>query len=95
MNHEPWIGDATADDAGTCSFNSGALGEGPRCSEQPTLHVKTESAMHGVVALPTCDRHAPIARAAGLLLDEHPYGPGCRGQTSFWTANGICLPVAP
>lgn len=92
MNTEPWIGDAVTENDSTCNFSSGPLGEGPRCTNPATLHIRSESAIHGVVSLATCDTHAEIARGAGLNPDEHPYGPGCEGDFSYWTTEGYCLP---
>lgn len=93
-NVEPWIGDATTEAGDECNFSAGALGDGPKCQQRATRHVLSESAMHGLVALTTCDVHAPIARSAGVLNDEHAYGPGCSGLSSLWTQAGYCLPDA-
>lgn len=89
---EPWIGDPVVDDGNHCGFGSGPLGEGPKCTNTPTLHLLSESAIHGMVALSTCDQHASIARAAGTLNDEHPYGPDCQNQSTLWSRLGRCLP---
>lgn len=71
---EPWIG-GPADSTG-CRLRWHI--EGPACGAPVTLHVVCESAMYGVTYLPTCERHAPVAREAGIYLREHsPSFPGC------------------
>lgn len=95
MSDDPWIGDATTKETSGCGFGGSGPGDGPKCTDPATVHVMSESAIHGVVSLSACDRHAPIARAAGPLIDEHPFGPGCDSQPSYWTPSGYCLPIAP
>lgn len=71
---EPWIG-GPADSEG-CRLRWHI--DGPACGAPVTLHVVCESAMYGVTYLPTCERHAPVAREAGIYLREHsPSFPGC------------------
>lgn len=75
MTYEPWIGD---DPTGSGCRVHWAPGW-PACGEPVTLHVMSESAIDGVVCLPTCERHARHARDAGVYVDEHsPSYPGCR-----------------
>lgn len=69
-----WIGQA-ATSAG-CRFRHDIAGR--PCGAPVTLHVMSESAIHGGRCLPTCEPHAPAARAAGVYVDEHsPSWPGC------------------
>lgn len=69
-----WIGQS-ATGAG-CRFRHDI--DGRPCGAPVTLHVMSESAIHGGRCLPTCEPHAPAARAAGVYLDEHsPSWPDC------------------
>jgi len=82
MSTDPWIGDRAADSPGTCCF---AVAPGqPRCDQAATIHILSESAIHRLVALATCDRHAPIGRAAGATIAEHSFGPGCAASRPSW-----------
>ena len=86
MTSEPWIGDENTGDPGICTY---AFDEGsPHCGESATVHVLSESAIHGLVALPTCDRHASIARSAGPYLGEHRYGAACSAPKTLWYDDG-------
>jgi hypothetical protein len=69
-----WIGQAAP--SGGCRFRWDVNGR--PCGAPVTLHVMSESAIHGGRCLPTCEPHAPAARAAGVYVDEHsPSWPGC------------------
>jgi hypothetical protein len=88
--NEPWIGDENTEPGGVCAY--GGIDPGhPHCGDGATVHILSESAIHGPVGLPTCDRHAPIARGAGLYLGEHAYGPACRAPITFWQVDGCNL----
>lgn len=91
---EPWIGDATEEGESGCGFNAGALGDGPRCGGPVVMHILSESAMYGLVTVSPCAEHLAIARAAGVWMDEHGYGPGCEGEETLWTGP-VCVPVPP
>jgi hypothetical protein len=86
---EPWIGDENLEMPGQCTFAT-EPGQ-PRCGAPATLHIASESAIYGAVSLTTCDEHAPIARAAGPYLGEHPYTADCSGRLSWWRLDG-CSP---
>jgi hypothetical protein len=83
-SYEPWIGeDTTGGDGTDCRARWGP--GWPACGATATIHILSESAIDGVVCLKTCEAHAPMARAAGVYVDEHsPSFPGCR-----------CIPPAP
>lgn len=93
-NLDPWIGEAVSVAVAECGFAAGALGEGPKCTHPPTTHLMSESAMHGIVSLSACDSHARIARLAGVLMGEHPYGPGCVAVETIFQPHG-CAPIPP
>jgi hypothetical protein len=86
---EPWIGDENTDAPGQCTYAS-KPGQ-PQCGAPATLHVMSESAIYGAVALVACDVHASIARDAGPFLGEHPYTVNCSGRVSWWRLDG-CSP---
>jgi hypothetical protein len=86
---EPWIGDE-GDRPGLCEYRGLDYG-GEKCGDRATVHVLSESAMYGVVSLPTCDRHAPVAREAGVYKGEHAYGQTCMYPLTFWQADGCHL----
>ena len=72
---KPFVGLPTVSGAG-CAY-APDLGE-PFCGKGATVHVLAESPAWGIVALPSCDLHAPVARtAAGEVLGEHPHQPTC------------------
>lgn len=82
---EPYVG-LPATDTGICGFG-GADITGPGCTEQPTRHLLVRAAGWGDVALSACLRHEPLARASGLVLDEHPWDAAmCGGETEVWEA---------
>lgn len=47
------------------------------CGQPPVVHVAVHTDASGLVQLPSCRRHAAIARASGDLIAEHPYGDDC------------------
>lgn len=91
MSNEPWIGDVNEGPRGGCCY-ADKPGD-PECRNPATVHILSESAIHGQVTLPTCDRHASTARAAGPVLGEHPYGSACQGAAVWWRFDG-CVPVS-
>jgi hypothetical protein len=88
---EPWIGDENADDPGICTYSPAP--ERPVCGLPATVHVLTESAIHGVVGLASCDEHMFTARAAGPYISEHPYGPGCSNRPARWHGDHCCAVI--
>lgn len=85
MSNDPWIGDVNDGPDGVCCY-SAQPGQ-PQCGKKATLHISSESAIYGPVALPTCDRHAATARNAGPFVAEHAYGPHCPGPFG-WRDDG-------
>lgn len=83
---EPWIGDESTGLDGTCTYAPKPGDE--KCGSPATRHLMSESAIYGLVSLPTCDLHAPVARAASPWLGEHPYAPDCSGRWSRWRLDG-------
>lgn len=71
MTAAPFVG-LPDDNPGTCAF-AGVDLTGDRCAQQPTTHLRVMAPGWGDVALATCDGHEPLARAAGTVLDEHPW----------------------
>lgn len=68
----------------------------PQCGKPATLHVMVDSdvptADDGRVSLPTCDEHAPIARAAGRFVAEHPHAGVCGLPGSVWLPDAnVCV----
>lgn len=56
------------------------------------VHVMTVSAAYGLVALPACEGHAPIARAAGRLVAEHAHEGWCGFPGARWHEDlNVCL----
>jgi hypothetical protein len=80
----PFVGLPT--EGATCAFSPDLDGE--PCSADPTIHVLSDAPGWEVVALATCDEHAPIARAAGVQIGEHPYGPDCPNG-ACWIETGV------
>lgn len=71
---EPWIGDETTEPGCRYHITPGR----PTCGAPVTIHIISESAISGPVVLPTCDRHASIAKLAGPWLSQHtPGSPNC------------------
>lgn len=70
---EPFVGLPT--DGHGCSFSLGL--DTPACGAPSTVHILSEAPGWGPVGLETCDAHSDIARAAGAVIAEHAYGPGC------------------
>lgn len=92
MNEDrPRVGAAAADDGDPeCAFSPepGA----PKCTNLATMHLRVEDKHYGVVGLPTCQRHYPIAVAAGRLLQEHAYEGWCGFPASVWSIElNVCL----
>jgi hypothetical protein len=83
---EPWIGDENTDRPGICTFAPRPGDEG--CGAPATRHIMSESAIYGLVALPTCDVHAQLARTAGPWIGEHEYTSNCSGRWSRWRLDG-------
>lgn len=77
---EPYVGEHSYGAGCTYSPRRG----NPPCGAAETTHVISFSASWGIVGLPACDRHVANARAAGNLLDQHPFSRGC--------ATGTCWP---
>jgi hypothetical protein len=83
---EPWIGDVNTDRPGMCTYAPQPGDE--RCGAPATRHIMSESAIYGLVALPACDTHAPLARAAGPFLGDHAFTADCSGHWSRWRLDG-------
>lgn len=86
---EPGVGPASTDYRGVCQYH-GPTGHGPPCGEPATVHVRTMSASWGDVSLASCDRHAPIARAAGGFMAEHRHWGVCGLPGTVW-ADEACV----
>lgn len=56
------------------------------CGRDPVVHVAVFTDAAGLVQLPSCRRHAAIARASGDLIAEHPYEPRCN-TGGCWPTN--------
>jgi hypothetical protein len=80
---EPRVGEPSIEYRAVCAF-SPRPGM-PSCGQPATLHVCSKSTEYGAVGLETCDVHAPIARAAGEHLGEHPAGLYCGLPGTLWT----------
>lgn len=62
--------------------------DAPGCEQLCTLHIAVDAPGWGTISLVACDRHAPIARACGDQLGEHPYEAEC-ATTDCWA--GTCV----
>lgn len=98
MSRDPWIGDEVANDDGSCRFGLDEFAteqDAKLCGQPAAVHVLSESAVHGVVALSTCARHAVIARAAGVFLGEHAYTAACATPATLWYPDGCIALTEP
>ncbi len=77
---EPYVGLPTEGEG--CAFS--AVLDSPSCGLPPTVHIHSRATAWGDVGLVACDAHADIARTAGQLIAEHPYGPDCPESTICW-----------
>ncbi len=84
MITEPAIGDVSFAPADICAWTE--VPGGPFCGAPAHWHFLSESAVYGLVQLTSCDTHAGVARAAGVLHGEHLHGENCRtvGLASHW-----------
>lgn len=78
----PSVGPESADYRGTCDY-SRRPGD-PLCGEPATVHVLAADDVYGVVGLGSCDRHAMIARLAGIMQAEHTYEGYCGFPSTIW-----------
>lgn len=69
---EPWIGERNTEPGCSCRLIQAE--DAPFCGAPVTVHVVSESAIHGPVRLSTCPDHLDFARNAGNLLNEHTPG---------------------
>lgn len=76
----PFVGLPT--DGNGCAFSLDL--DTPACGAPSATHIISETRGWGLVALASCDAHSNVARAAGVVIDEHPYRPGC--PDDCWTA---------
>lgn len=62
----------------------------PRCGEPAVLHIGVEDtnygsvADYGLIALATCSRHAPMARASARFVNEHAFEGFCGFPATRW-----------
>lgn len=75
----PSVGAPTVAGQG-CAYSHGVVPtpEDPACGAPAAVHLLCDAPGWGVVGLDSCVVHAPIARRAGVLLDEHSYEDSCR-----------------
>jgi hypothetical protein len=76
----PFAGPPTVATGG-CAFS--ATITTPHCGQPSTVHIAVDAPGWGTIAFASCDDHAPIARACGELLGEHPYRAEC-DATDCW-----------
>lgn len=62
-----------------------------QCETAAIVHVLTESARHGVVALTACEEHAPVARMAGAAVAEHRFQGFCELPGALWAPENRCV----
>lgn len=60
--------------------------DGHTCGRDPVVHIATHSDATGVVELPSCRRHAALARVTADVIAEHDYTDQC-GTGGCWTTN--------
>ncbi len=55
-------------------------------------HVRVEDPRYGEVCLSSCDKHLPVARAAGKFLQEHTFEGWCGFPASLWSPElNVCF----
>lgn len=82
MGTEPRVGEASDEYRAVCVYSRD---EGdPQCGSAATVHVLTDCAPYGLVALTSCDNHAPIARVAGEFRAEHVHEGFCGFPATIW-----------
>lgn len=86
----PGVGRPSDDHRAACQY-TGLTADGPACGEPATVHILTVATGWGRVALASCDRHAPIARAAGLYEAEHPHRGVCGLPAALWADEGCVI----
>lgn len=86
---EPFVG-APDHDRTRCGFSLEP--DAPRCADAPTRHLLVRSDAWGLVALSSCEEHAPVANAAGELRGEHPYTIACAHPAARWHGD-VCVVV--
>jgi hypothetical protein len=95
---QPWVGAPSAEYRAVCLYSDGP-GQ-PQCDEPAILHVGVEDANYGTVAdygvigLPTCGRHAHLARASARFIEEHPHEGFCGFPGTLWLENHCVLDVS-
>lgn len=80
----PGVGGPSDEHRAVCEY-TGLVEDGPACGEPATVHILTVATGWGRVALASCDRHAGIARRAGLYEAEHPHRSVCGLPGTIWT----------
>lgn len=53
------------------------------CEAAPDVHLAVQTPGWGLVSLTSCDRHAVVARATGIVIAEHLFGAACPPGTCW------------
>lgn len=83
MGNEPRVVGPDNDHRPVCSYIP--TGGGATCGTPATVHLWVARSPSGGVRLAACDPHAPIARATGPVVQEHPYQGLCDLPGTVWS----------
>lgn len=86
----PGVGGPSDEYRAVCEY-TGLVVDGPACGEPAAVHILTVATGWGRVALTSCDRHAGVARRAGLYEAEHPHQGLCGLPGVVWTDDGCVI----
>lgn len=77
-----WVGEESTEYRAVCVYSRrpGA----PKCGAVAAVHVLVNDGTYGVVALASCETHAPLARATAPLVAEHVYEGVCGFPGTLW-----------
>lgn len=80
---EPGVGGPSGDYRAVCAYTGSRDGEHV-CGEPAAVHLMVNDPAWGTIGLAACDRHAPVARVAGVVLGEHEHSGLCGLPGTFW-----------
>ena len=69
-----------------CAFSADL--DQPACGAPPVVHMVAEAEGWGLVTLPSCLAHAPIARAAANVITEHAWHEICATNDCVAVSDG-------
>jgi hypothetical protein len=78
----PRVGVESDEWRAVCLYSDGPCE--PQCNVSAVVHLRVQDPTYGQVALPSCTQHAPIARLAGRLIQEHAHAGTCGLPGTLW-----------